>query len=318
MFNKHVMILKFEARKMDESSQTMMLIDYVESPINTGEEMECETSNGGEFPIIDRGEYMFTVVFTMEAIGLIKRLGECLEAHALFRDFLELMSPVILPELERDFEQKLAMYISLNMKNGKQMPVDTTGNFSQGEIYTVNDDNVTLQVTNLIRIVLNICYETIPPEGTISHMIDGYPIYLLSKVCKTNLLNAHIIGESMRRFINIRKTYKRWLPVDLQMSTISNCDIIGAPNSPLLQHELLSLYRYLGSESCMYVTILLNCLFELGEHEKILASCELNPDNIIKICKSAWLCLFFSTINCPINNPHHMSSNNKHIQLQII
>lgn len=261
---------------------------------------------------------MFTVVFTMDAINLIKTFSECLEPHAPFRDFIELLEPILLSELERFFEQKLAMYISLNLKSRMQILVQMFKKSSgpvgfNSHIYTITVDDVTCEVTGLIHNVLNICYKAIPPEGTIANMLDGYPIFVLSKACNTNMLNAHIMGESMRRFIQIRKTYKRWLPIDLQMATISNCDLVGASGSPLVQTELLALYRYLGTENSMYVTILLNCLFELGqqsqagsrhgllgENEKVLGSHYMDPRTIIKLCKSTWLCLFLSTVNCNI------------------
>lgn len=232
---------------------------------------------------------IFTVVFTMEAIEIIKRFSECMESHAPFRNFMERLNTIVLPELDRVFEQKLAMYISLNLKNKIRTKNE--------EIYIVNIEDVTREVTNLFHIVLNMCFKIIPSEGTINNMIDGYPLFILSKTCNTNMLNAHVIGESVRRFILIRKTYKRWMPVDLQIATISNCDIINDQESPLVKHELHALYRYLGIESRMYVTILLNCLFELKEHEKFFDKYHMTAANIIKICKSSWLCLIFSTFN---------------------
>lgn len=235
----------------------------------------------------DEQKEMYTVVFTMDAIDIIKKLAECLEPHAPIRFFMDLIEPIVLPELERIFEQKLAMYISLNIKN------------SEGKVYTINVDDVTREVTKLIQNVLHTCNKRIPPEGTRANMLDGYPLFLLSQTCNTNMSNAHIMGECMRRFIQIRKTYKRWMPIDLQMCTISNCDLIGAPGSPLVQSELQALYRYLGAENRMYVTMLLNCLFELGEQEKFLGPHYMNQWDIIKVCKSSWLCLFMSTVILP-------------------
>lgn len=267
------------------STNSNMDIESIPYPTNSNMDIECVNSN------------MFTVAFTMDAIALIKTFGEYLEIHHPFRDFVEMLEPVVVPELERFFEQKLAMYISLNLKNRIPRLREILGTSCEDRVYTVTDDDVTREVSCLIRTVLNVCYETIPPEGTISHMLDGYPLLILSKACNTNMMNAHIMGESMRRFVQIRKTYKRWLPVDLQISTISNCDIVGAPGSPLDQGELRALYRYLGEENRMYVIMLLNCLFELGDDEKVLAGRYMDPGSIIKICKSGWLCLFLSTIN---------------------
>jgi len=245
---------------------------------------------------------MFTVVFTMEAIEIIKRLSEHLEPHAPFRDYIEKLSPILLPELDRFFEQKLAMYISLNIKNRQEYNYNVFGDITHhtNNILTITDNDVIHEVNVLVHVVLNLCYRTLPPEGTLSHMLDGYPLSLLSKVCGSNILNSHIIGESMRRFVQIRKTHKHWLPLNLQMATFENCPLVGESNSPLDMAELEALYRYLDTKNSLYVTMLLNCIFELREHDKILKSHIMDPESIIKLCGSSWLCLFLSTVTCDI------------------
>lgn len=236
---------------------------------------------------------MFMVSFTEEATEYIRIISEHMEQHGPFRDYLEKMDLISIPEFERNFEQKLAMYISLNIQNGIFMMDDNN-------MLIISSENVTQEVTILLHKILNLCCKTIPTEESISHMLDGYPLSILADVCNTTKINSHILGESMRRFVQIRKTYKDWLPDNLQSSIIQNCSLVGEPKSPLNNIELDAIFRYLDTKSSLYVTILLNCLFELGEHGKFLRDFYMDIDTIIKICESSWLCLFLSTINCNI------------------
>lgn len=228
---------------------------------------------------------MFTVVFTMEAIDLIKLFSEKMEQHGPFRDFIEPFSMIEIPELERTFEQKLAMFISLEVKERED----------RGEIIICNSD-VTKCITLLLHDVINIGIIQLPEEGSIAHMLDGYPILLLSKVCDTNTFNAHIMGESMRKFIHMRKTYKDWLPVGLEITIFENCNLVGDAKSPLEKYELDDILRYLNTNRSIYVTMLLNCIFELREHDRVLKCDNMKCDDIIKVCNSSWLTLFLCTL----------------------
>ena len=228
---------------------------------------------------------IFTVVFTMEAINLIKLFSEKMEQHGVFRDFIEPFIMIEIPELERIFEQKLAMFISLKVKERKNV----------GEII-ICDSDVTKSVTLLIHDIINMGNEILPEEGTIAHMLDGYPILLLSKVCDTNTFNAHIMGESMKKFIQIRKTHKDWLPIGLEITIFENCELVGEEKSPLERYELDALFRYLNTNRSIYITMLLNCIFELREHERVLKCDNMKADDIIKVCNSSWLTLFLCTL----------------------
>ena len=177
---------QYEAEYM-ETNEIFTVSELHSSPIYETIQIEQD-----EIEYMETNE-IFTVVFTMEAIEVIKRFSECMEQHVPFRNLIDRLNTIVLPELERIFEQKLAMYISLNLNNKIRR--------NKEEIYIVTIEDVTREITNLVHRVLNICVQLIPGEGTINNMIDGYPLFILSKACNTNMLNAHVMGESMRRLI---------------------------------------------------------------------------------------------------------------------
>lgn len=250
----------------------------------------------------------FTVVFTKEAVVILKDIAQVLELHPPFRGKIDEYDPVPVPEFNRSFEQKFAMYIGSNLK----YRVERALLFSLTDYYVITEIDVIKESTALIQEMLNRGYNTFPPQGTIQHMLNGYPISLLSQVCGATLVNAHIIGESVKRLIELRKTYPRWMPDELQLCTQGNCPLTGHKDSPLNQEELDALYRYLGSRKNIYVNLLLNCLFELSRHESFLNIFPMTSSSILTVGRSSWFYLFlfahtqnesykyFSTINiCP-------------------
>ncbi|CAH6420702.1 Hypothetical protein HVR_LOCUS1259 [uncultured virus] len=235
----------------------------------------------------------FTVVFRMDAVVLIKELGYYLEVHSAFRDKIENLTPIDLPEFDRIFEKRLAMYISLNIRNRSR---DSYMLMLDG-CYTIMIQDVINEMSVLIHDIINRSYGTFPNEASISYMLSGYPTKLLSQICDTNMLNAYLMGESMRQFIIMRRTYPRFMPPELRMSTISNYPLVGDAKSPVNDVELEALYRYLGSRKRLYVVMLLNCLHELKEHGKYLKTPALKIEEMILICKSGWFTLFLSAVN---------------------
>lgn len=214
-----------------------------------------------------------TIRFTLDAANYIRMVSECFELHGPFCDYFSNYNPIILPDFPRDIEQRFAMKIALH---AKQQP-----DFN----YIIDTNNVISAALDVIKHVLGSYLKLIPPEDTIPHMLNGYPINLLSTVCKTTHKNAHIIGESMKKFIHMRKTYTNWMPVELQMSTLCN-------NIDFDDTELQALYYYLGSRRRVYVDILTNCLLELRDHEKYLNFDNITIEQIITISKSSWMTLF--------------------------
>jgi len=236
----------------------------------------------------------FTLIYYIEAIKIITTVSKYLDKYESFRDVVKDLYPIMLPEFTLSFEQKLAMYIGSGLRDKIQ---EGPHKIIVDKGYIVMKVDALEQITRLIQCVLQIQGSTFPRENTIHHLLDGYPIQLLSKVCGTNLYNAHIIGESMRRFVefnNIHYTEHKcnWFPSELQSSTVSNLPLTGNIHSPINEQELGALFRYLGTRRRIYVTMLLNCLHELASHEKILFSTCMTTEAIINLCESSWLHLF--------------------------
>lgn len=217
---------------------------------------------------------IFTIQYTYEAVSSIQDFAQCLELHGSFAEYLNSYDSIKLEDFIRDIEQKLAMKVALHTKLKYK-------NFNN----IIDENHVLSAVLDVIKFVLGTCFSKVPQEGTILHMLDGYPINLLATICNTTHKNAHIMGESIKKFIKIRKHYRRWIPDELIMTTIDN-------NLEIEDHEMEALYLYLGTRSKMYVTMLTNCLLELKDHDKYLNFDNITGKQIKLLCKSSWLSLF--------------------------
>jgi hypothetical protein len=180
-----------------------------------------------------------------------------------------------------------------------------TNTFGDNDDFQIDTSNVLREVVSLIKLAITTAYTTLPEEG-ISYT-NGCPVYILSRVCNTSLETAHIIGECVKQFVNIRKVYTKLMPNELMLTTIGNCDLVNDSQSPLTRLELETLYQYLGSRRKIYVHMLLNCLFELSK-QKYLVCLDyyhmkndivlpriMSEENIITICKSSWLYMYLYT-----------------------
>lgn len=219
--------------------------------------------------------------FTQDAIDILKQLAENLEIHAAIVEHIEHLEPSENEQLDRIFEQKLATYISITI---------TT---------IVTYDNVVTRVNKLLHDIINEGISQFVSDSGIPHMLNGYPIGILAAVCNTHKKNVHIMGESVKHFINFRKSFPTWLPCNLELATIGGTPLIGDINSPLDKLELEAIYDYLGSRKNIYVHILLNCLFELAgqdEYSYTMLSTPVIAANIITVCKSSWLYLFLFAV----------------------
>lgn len=238
----------------------------------------------------------FKISFTLDSVSLFKRLAEVLETHIAFRETVEDTAPLPIPNLERLFEQKLAMYIVSKILTSQ----------SYVGLYIAYPDDIIRGINTLFVNVLNRGYSTFMDE----HLLDGYPVTLLTELSGASRFHTHIIGESMRRFVEIRKTHPDWLPDEFHNVVTGIFPLTGHINSPLTQRELEALYRYLGAKKTIYVHILLNTLFELKEHEKRLNNRLLNEEQLCAVCKSSWLYLFLfaSVQNAHINRLNSTNS----------
>jgi len=266
------------------------LDDVFDFPLNSS------LDNLLDFPIDDLREFSdiplihheFKISFGIEAVELFKRLSEVLEIHSVFRDIVgnSVELPLLIPEFDRIFEQKLAMYISLCIRDRIEKK------WLNGNIYIVTEEDVIIEINKLIKFVMNEALNSFPSENTIKCMLDGYPITLLSKICNSKPVYAHIMGESIRCLVELRATHKNWVPLELAGNLEGNTPLTGDPKSPLDDMELDALYRYIGIRKSMYIHILLNSLFEFNQHNIYIQKCIMTENEIITICKSTWFYLF--------------------------
>lgn len=239
----------------------------------------------------------FDVSFVVEAIPIFKRLAHAIETHDIFRERVEDSPELQILELDRIFERKLAMYISLKIG-------DRTG-YKYAGLQVVTEEDILTEICNMLQDVLQHGYNTFPPEHSLEWMLNGYPLSLLMSICKSNRRCAHIIGESVRRFVKARKTHPSWMPMELSNITSGYTALVGDSAAPMNELELDALFRYVGSQRQVYIHILLNALAEITEHERILLQPKLTEDDIVTICKSSWLylCLFAIQQNASIQTP---------------
>lgn len=235
-----------------------------------------------DIPLIDESDMPSGVSFSSEAIQSIRRISLVLECHPIFCDKIGKFEPYLISGLDSLFEQKFATCIV----NGLQLQSLTN--------YIVTSETVICHCNGLFSAVFRWALDTLPPRDDIKYLLNNYPITLLEQICKIPCNYVHLIGESVKRFITLRKMYPNLLPHELYNVIEGNVPLTGSSNSPLTTVELNAIYRYLETKKSIYVHILLNIGIELSRHIRYLTKYRLEEDDIVDMGKSAWLFLFFS------------------------
>lgn len=225
----------------------------------------------------------FTVGFFRDSIELLKSLTPSLEIHQAIQEMIKQYAELEMTVLETSFQKQMATYI-----------VDRSKIFYPQDlpIYVITYDSVIREINGLIRDIFFRANLTFPSEDTISNMLVGYPLQILTNVCGTNFTNAHIMGEAVKRFIKVRYDFPHWLPLKLHKFVDNTIPLIGNSKSPLTEIELNALYRYLNTKKNIYVEILLGCLYELSRQQSVIDKEFMNKEEIIEICESSWLYLY--------------------------
>lgn len=224
----------------------------------------------------------FTASFSEEAVRMICQISQRLIQHQAFVTAIFEIEPLALNELVCPSERKLAGYI---LSRIEKRPQEVEGT------YIVSELDVVYECNALLREVIITGLETFPPEDTISHMLDAYPLDILSQACATNMFNSHIMGEAVRRYIDCPSlTDDAILLVLNDLSPLSSCRITP--------YELTAVQCYLHSSKYRYVRLLLHCLYEFGRHENIINTHGyLTYEELIETYDSAWLTLFFFAVH---------------------
>lgn len=239
------------------------------------------------------GSNEVVINFHRPSLILIHELAPTLERHLLFRELINQYQGIEIPYFKNEFEQKLAMLIVLNIIEKRQCK----------NICSISSYDVIVEVNSILMDIINkACNPITIEDESIPHLLDGYPLSLLSEVCKAKKYHVHIVAESVKRFITIRKKYHFLLPTELYNVIDGLIPLIGDDKSPLTKRELEAIYRYLGSRKNIYVHILLNCLFEISRcigdltnMEEIQDRLIIAEENLLTITKSSWLFLLLWT-----------------------
>ena len=258
-----------------ESNNDNYLPDDMTEPITNTFPFSLNTM---QEPQVDDVIPQFEVSFTLDATILVKEFAANLEIHAAFEAELDKFSPLKLPEFDRICEQKLAMYIT----NGVQHVLPNV-------VYIIREEDVINEVNRLFWDVLSWGHNRFKSDDSLEHILDRYPTVLLSDICKVPRVYTHMLGESMKHFVEIRKTHPDYLPKSLHNTLDYLAPLVGHPSSPFTELELEAIYRYLGARKNIYVRILLNCLYEVSQQIPLLLTDRTQPEYIIMVCKSAWL-----------------------------
>ncbi len=221
-----------------------------------------------------------TITFYRSAIILIQEIAPFLEKHLSFREVIGRFQPIEISDLTTEFEKKMAMSIILYERDQQNV--------------VISDIDVLHRVNMMLMDAISNACSTmnIDFEESISYLLDGYPIILLSEICHARKYHAYIIAESVKRLITIRMKYS--FPKELYNVIDGLVPLVGDEKSPLTAKELEALYRYLGSRKNIYVHILLNCLFELSRSCANFSGLIIK-DNLIDAIKSSWLFLLLWT-----------------------
>jgi len=227
------------------------------------------------------------ISFHNGSIKLLKRIAEVFERHVIFREIVEDAGQLIIEGLDKIYEKKLAMFMSINVMKRKNVVL----------YYIMDDDDIIDESNRMVKVIFRESYNTFASDRTIEYLLDGYPIGLIAKICNTEHDRAHIMGECVRTFIELRDMGMYNIPKELYNVIEGNYPLVGHEKSPLNEAELNAIYRYLGSRKTIYVHILLNCLYEMTEHNIIMNNERLLEEDLKTICNSSWLYLFLIAAN---------------------
>jgi len=218
-------------------------------------------------------EAQFYVTFTQESIETVKTLSNTIYKHVSMWDQIRSFQPLINNVFVTLIEQKLAMFIAINNNANQKFVI-----YKEDVIKSFK-----LIIINLIYLGCNNFLYDVP---------NTYEISILTKIFNCKHIYVHILIESIKIFIKIRKYHPKWIPLELN-DVAENNIYVDNDKCPINKIELDILYRTLNSRKYIYVKILLGSLYEMKHHMKILfESNNISCENILEVCNSSWLSLF--------------------------
>lgn len=229
----------------------------------------------------EQNEFMpAELMLSPEAVRLIKNFALHFGIHDLCVSVVENYPRWDNSGLDTEFECKLAGYVrhSISMFLLVEEHVD---------VICICEEPVLDELRQLLIDVIDIGFMRIPTENEVSRLVDKYPTAVLGRVCRSYPGHAHVVGESVRRFIET--TDFDVVPMSVYMSMEGRYPLTGTPQSPLTNLELQAIQTYLRTRKHRHVHLLLNCLHQFERDiAKIYGDDDFSQEDMIQIAQSAW------------------------------
>jgi hypothetical protein len=226
-------------------------------------------------------ETSFTIVFPEETVALIKDITPYLVYYDQWKRALYEYETYDGVGFIEDAEMRLVMYIVLTLWSG-----DIT--VSDGKWVVTPKDTMEC-ITKFINTMIAHTSSLLHGIDSIHYLLCAYPITVLSTVCHLPQWYAYIVAENLKSVIRKRHLYDLDLSYQLYNNIDTTVPLAGAPNSPLLEHELDAIFRYLGTRRRIYVNVLLKALYEFACDISVLTNTIVSSDHIKRVIMSSWI-----------------------------
>lgn len=249
-----------------------------------GETVEISTHHKKYAAYVNFIYYEFIVIFSSESRALLDTIIETLKELPFVDSTLDHISLI---DDTRDFEQRLLIFICLNVKANIHLYPDNI-------IFPMSVNNILSGVHKFFVMVLNIGYSLCPTEDSTEFLLAGYPIKLLSDACNLEVRPTYVFAEAMRKFIFYEGRFPDRLLGSFDHIFYDTISLIGDENSLFHKDELHSLFRYFDSKKFLYIRIILNVLCEFkDQNDNILIKGIINNEmDLMNLLKSKWFYLF--------------------------
>lgn len=226
-------------------------------------------------------ETSITVVFPDETAAVIKDITPYLTYYDHWKRALYEYEQYDGIGFTDDAEMRFVMYIAMTVWN-------TNFTVTDGQlIFTVKD--VMESATKFINMMIIHASSVLYDVDSIHYLLCAYPISVLSTVCCLPQWYAYIVAENLKMIIRKRDLYDLELSHQLYNNIDTTVPLTGAPNSPLHEHELDAIFRYLGTRRRIYVNVLLKALYEFACDIPVLNNSIVSNDHIKRVIMSSWI-----------------------------
>lgn len=230
-------------------------------------------------------------VFTKKAITMLGLLSIHLKSHVFVVSVVQGYAPIDNNKFqsEDDFTKRLASFIA------EDVSINTNGVGILIDVFII-----LCFFENFICDILNFVRNKYPNDDSTEFMLNGYPLLLISQITGLDIINSHILGESVKCVIESQKENNQnnqSLPDVLLTMAYNDTPLTGDDISPLTENELLAFQRYLNCSKSSYINIMLHSAYHLKSQTNDDNYVEiLSPNKLFEIFQSPWLYLILQGI----------------------